>query len=90
VAVTLTADSYRLLYVPKQFAQGFLTLEDDTEVTYQVSEFYSPRHEAGARYDDPAFGIHWPAPVSVISDKDKNWPAFQPDAFLNLSHQETG
>jgi len=84
VAVTLRAESYQLLYVPEHFAQGFLTLEDNTEVTYQVSEFYSPGHEAGACYDDPAFGIHWPAPVSVISDKDRNWPAFQPDGHLDF------
>ena len=76
VGVELTADNRRALYVPPMFAHGFLTLEDDTEVTYQVSEFYAPDHERGARHDDPAFGIDWPAPVHVISDKDASWPSF--------------
>ena len=71
----LTADNHRMLLVPEGFAHGFQTLQDDTEVFYQVSEFYTPNAEQGARYDDPAFGITWPLEVSVISDKDANWPA---------------
>jgi len=65
-----------MLYVPQNFAQGFLSLEDDTEVNYHVSEFYSPESGRGIRYDDPTFGIRWPAPVEVISETDKNWPDF--------------
>lgn len=74
VGVELRSDDYRMLYVPENFAHGFLTLEDDTEVVYQVSEFYAPEAERGIRYDDPAFDIRWPLAVSVISDKDGTWP----------------
>jgi dTDP-4-dehydrorhamnose 3,5-epimerase len=72
VGVELTAQNHKMLYVPENFAHGFQTLEDDTEVTYQVSQFYAPQAERGARYDDPAFGITWPLEVVVISDKDKS------------------
>ena len=72
----LTADNRRMLLVPEGFAHGFQTLQDDTEVFYQVSEFYTANAEKGARYDDPAFGITWPLEVSIISDKDANWPAY--------------
>lgn len=74
--VELTADNDRMLYVPEGFAHGFQTLEDRTEVAYQVSAFYTPGAEGGVRYDDPAFEIHWPRPVVVISDKDRAWPDF--------------
>jgi len=77
IGVDLTADNYRLLYVPEGFAHGFQTLADDTDVTYQVSEFYTPGSEGGARYDDPAFGIEWPLAVTVISEKDASWPDFE-------------
>jgi dTDP-4-dehydrorhamnose 3,5-epimerase len=73
-AVELTAESRRALYIPEQFAQGFQTLTDDTEVYYQMSAFYDPACQRGVRYDDPAFGIAWPLPVTEISDKDRNWP----------------
>ena len=78
MGVELSADSHRMLYVPEGFAHGFLTLEADTEVTYQVSSFYTPGAEGGLRYDDPALAIDWPAPVRVLSEKDRAWPAFQP------------
>lgn len=74
VAVELTAAEHRALFVPECFAHGFQTLEDDTEILYQVSEFYAPGHEGGLRHDDPALGIDWPLPVSEISDKDRGWP----------------
>ena len=61
----------------RNFAQGFLTLESDTEVNYHVSEFYFPQSGRGIRYDDPTFGIRWPAPVEVISDTDRHWPDFR-------------
>lgn len=73
-AFELTADNGRMLYVPAGFAHGFQTLADDTEVTYQVSAAYAPDSEGGVRWDDRAFGIDWPLPVSVISDKDAAWP----------------
>jgi dTDP-4-dehydrorhamnose 3,5-epimerase len=75
--VELSADNRRALYVPEMFAHGYQTLADDTEVTYQVSEFYAPGHEQGLLHDDPALGIEWPLPVSVISEKDRSWPPFQ-------------
>ncbi len=70
----LDAETGRTLYVPAGFAHGFQTLEDDTHVVYQVSHPYTPGAEGGLRWDDPAFGIRWPSPVSVISDKDASWP----------------
>jgi dTDP-4-dehydrorhamnose 3,5-epimerase len=74
--VELSADNHRMLYLPGRFAQGFITLADDTELFYQVSEFYSPDHERGIRYDDPAFGVAWPIAVEVISNKDRHWMNF--------------
>ena len=76
-SIELSAGTRRMLYVPRRFAQGFITLEDDTELLYQVSAFHAPECERGIRYDDPAFGIEWPIPPSVISDKDTRWPDFQ-------------
>ncbi len=72
----LTEDNGRMLYVPAGFAHGFQTLADDTHATYQVSYPYTPGAEGGLRWDDPAFGIAWPRPVSVISGKDAAWPDF--------------
>jgi dTDP-4-dehydrorhamnose 3,5-epimerase len=78
--VELSEENRRSLYVPGLLAHGFLTLTDDAEVTYQVGEFYTPGAERGIRYDDPALGIEWPAPVAVISDKDLAWLPFDPTA----------
>jgi len=86
MGVELTADTHRMLYVPEGFAHGFLTLEGDTEVTYQVSAEYAPEAEAGLRYDDPALGIEWPDTVRVLSDKDRSWPSFSPDAGSGSDH----
>lgn len=72
----LTAENGRMLYVPEGFAHGYQTLEDDSEVAYLVSYPYTPGAEGGLRADDPAFGIVWPRPVTMISDKDAGWPAF--------------
>jgi len=73
----LSASNRRMLYVPRGFAHGFQTLEDDTETFYMVSEFYTPAAEAGVRWDDPAFGIEWPlGSPTEISDKDASWPDF--------------
>lgn len=76
IGVELSGDNHRILYVPENFAHGFQTLADETEVTYQVSQFYTPGYERGVRYDDPVFGINWPLTVSIISEKDKNWQNF--------------
>lgn len=75
--VELSAENRRALYVPEMFAHGYQALTDGAEVVYQVGEFYSPGYERGIRYDDPTFGIEWPIPVTVISDKDANWPRFE-------------
>ena len=74
--VELSAANRRMLYIPDLFAHGYQALSDDTEAAYQVTEFYTPNAERGVRFDDPAFGIRWPLPVSVISDKDRSWPLF--------------
>ena len=75
--VELSAHNRRMLYVPRGFAHGFQTLEDDTETFYMVSEFYVPGAEEGLRWNDPAFGIEWPlGEPSEISDKDRDWPDF--------------
>jgi dTDP-4-dehydrorhamnose 3,5-epimerase len=76
-SVELSAHEPQLLFVPERFGQGFQTLEDDTELTYQVSEFFSPEHGAGFRYDDAAFGIEWPLDVTIVSEKDAAWPPFE-------------
>jgi dTDP-4-dehydrorhamnose 3,5-epimerase len=76
VGVELTAERRNMLYVPEGFAHGFLTLEPTTEVFYQMSELYAPEAAGGARYDDPAFGIVWPAAVAVIAERDAAYPDF--------------
>jgi dTDP-4-dehydrorhamnose 3,5-epimerase len=76
LGVKLTMDDYKVLYVPKDFAQGFQSLEDNSEMTYLVSEIYVPAAEMGIRYNDPSIGIEWPLLVSMISEKDTNWPDF--------------
>ncbi len=73
----LTSENHRMLYVPKGFAHGFITLEDHSEVFYQMSEFYAPDHARGVRSNDPAFGIQWPIEVKVISDRDNSYPDIQ-------------
>lgn len=70
----LSAENGRMLYVPRGFAHGFQTLTDDVEVSYLVSAFYAPEAEGGLRWDDPALGIAWPLPASVLSPKDAAWP----------------
>ena len=72
----LSDRNHRMLYIPKGFAHGYLTLTDDVEVYYHVSAPYSPDHADGVRWDDPAFGIEWPFQPQVISDRDQAWPRF--------------
>ncbi|MGS5087316.1 dTDP-4-dehydrorhamnose 3,5-epimerase [Hydrogenophaga sp. A37] len=74
IGVELSSSNHRMLFVPQHFAHGFITLMDDSEVTYQVSQVYHPGSERGLRYNDPALGIVWPQAVNVISDKDAAWP----------------
>ena len=73
----LSERNHRMLYVPEGFAHGYLTLEDNTEVTYPVSEFYTPGAEDGIRWDDQAFAIDWPIEPKVISEKDQSWPDYE-------------
>jgi dTDP-4-dehydrorhamnose 3,5-epimerase len=77
----LTAENRRALYIPKGFAHGLQALTDYAEVAYQISAFHAPEAAGGCRYDDPAFGIAWPLPVAVISERDRSWPALQPDVL---------
>ena len=74
VAVELSAENRRALYVPPYFAHGYQTLVDGAEVMYQVSGSYEPAAERGLRFDDPDLGLVWPLPVSMISAKDASWP----------------
>jgi len=74
IAVELNEDNHRALYVPERFAHGYQVLQDKTETSYQVGEFYTPGCEGGLLYSDPRLGLQWPLPVSVISDKDQVWP----------------
>lgn len=76
--VELSADNHRSLYVPEMFGHGYQTLTAEAEIVYVVSEFYTPGCERGLRYNDPAFNIQWPLPVSLISQKDSNWDFFTP------------
>ena len=78
VGVVLSSDNRRMIFAPEGFAHGFLTLVDNTEVHYQMSEFYAPEHARGFRWNDPAFGIEWPMEVRVIVDRDRDYPDFDP------------
>ncbi len=73
VAVELSADNHRAIYVPERFAHGYQALEDETETSYEVGEFYAPASEGGLRFDDPRLGLEWPLPVTEMSPKDRAW-----------------
>jgi dTDP-4-dehydrorhamnose 3,5-epimerase len=77
IAVVLRAENRNMLYIPEGCAHGFLTLEDETEVFYQMSEFYHAELSRGVRFDDPAFRIVWPDKVEVISERDRTYPNFE-------------
>lgn len=79
LGVELRAGDGIMLYVPERFGQGFQTLEDDTELTYQVTAPYTPSVGDGFRWDDPTFNVEWPLAPTVISDKDAGWPDFKPE-----------
>jgi len=85
VAVELSKENWRQLFIPIGFAHGFVTLEPDTEVLYKVTNFYSPDHDFGLAWDDPDLGIPWPAAAknAVLSAKDRKWPRLRdlPEAF---------
>src|SRR6185312_4221636 len=73
----LSADNARALLIPQGVAHGFLTLEPDTDVLYQIGTAFQPGHEAGVRWDDPAFAIAWPAKPALISARDSGYPNHQ-------------
>jgi dTDP-4-dehydrorhamnose 3,5-epimerase len=75
-AVVLSAEEGNALYIPKGLAHGLLTMEDETEVFYQISERYSSEHARGFRWDDPTFAIPWPEPITILSEKDRHLPFF--------------
>ena len=82
IGVELSAENRRAIYVPDMFAHGNQALTDGAELFYLVGEYYTPGYERGIRYDDPAVAIRWPLPVTVISEKDANWP------LLSVSRQK--
>jgi dTDP-4-dehydrorhamnose 3,5-epimerase len=78
IAPELTENNGWMLYIPEGFAHGFQTLVDNTEIFYQMSEFYHPESARGVRWNDPAFGIQWPAGDRfILSDRDRNWPDYR-------------
>jgi dTDP-4-dehydrorhamnose 3,5-epimerase len=79
--IELSAKNHKALYVPRQFAHGFLTLENNTEVFYQMSQFYSPDHARGVRWNDPAFDIKWPLAPRTIAERDQTYPDFKATEF---------
>lgn len=78
LAIELSADNRKAIYVPPSVAHGYQSLVDDTEILYHVGDTYVPALERGVRWDDPAVAINWPLPVSEISAKDQNWPLLKP------------
>jgi dTDP-4-dehydrorhamnose 3,5-epimerase len=88
--VELTADNHCGIYIPERFAHGYQALEDETETTYHVGEFYTPGSEGGLLYNDPLLRLEWPLPVSVMSDKDCQWkPLAEIEGELKLRMQLT-
>ncbi len=78
--VELDARGARALFIPEGVAHGFLTLEPDTDVLYQIAPLFQPGHGAGVRWNDPAFAIGWPSAPQVMSERDATYPDFRPDA----------
>jgi dTDP-4-dehydrorhamnose 3,5-epimerase len=81
-AVTLTSEKRNMLYVPQGVAHGFQTLEDDTELFYQISEFHEPAAARGVRWNDPAFRIEWPVPNPILNKRDESYPDFLPTGLV--------
>lgn len=79
VSVVLTATEHNMIYVPEEFAHGFITLEDETEVYYLMSDFHAPHAARGVRWNDSAFALKWPRPPRVISERDATYPDFTPN-----------
>ena len=77
LSIELNCDNRSILYIPEGFAQGYITLKNNTEIYYHTTQFYAPEFARGIRYDDSSIGINWPIKVSVISEADKNWPNYE-------------
>ena len=78
----LTAENGRMMFLPEGCAHGYQTLEENTEMYYMTSEFYTPDAARGVRFDDPAFNIHWPLTASIVSKQDLTWPRFEPEGAI--------
>lgn len=76
IGIEMSADNRRMLFIPKGFAHGFVTLEDNCEISYQMDQIYDPKSASGFRWDDKAFKIFWPVEPKVIIEKDKSWKPF--------------
>ncbi len=76
LGIELSEENCKMLYIPKGFAHGYITLKNNTEIFYMVSQFYTPEAEGGVRFNDPAFAITWPTKFNIISEKDKSWENF--------------
>jgi dTDP-4-dehydrorhamnose 3,5-epimerase len=74
--IELSQDNHQQLYIPEGFAHGYQTLADNCEIEYSTTHVYAAASASGVRHDDPAFGIQWPLPVTVISEPDRKWPDF--------------
>ncbi len=85
--VELSEENCRMIYVPEGFAQGYITLADNTEIYYHTSEFYNPGSAFGVRYNDPEFGIAWPTDVAVISQQDREWPDYSNQSGFNADER---
>jgi dTDP-4-dehydrorhamnose 3,5-epimerase len=90
LAVQLSGHNRRLLYIPEEFAHGFQTLEDHSDVLYQMSTFYAPEAARGIRWNDPAFAIHWPQADRLISARDQQYPDFCRERLLRKTHSVSG
>jgi len=90
IAVELSEDNARALYVPERFAHGYQVLRDSTETSYQVGEFYTPGTEGGLMYNDPRLGLQWPLPITVMSDKDRVWKTLDEQGEEIMQRMATG
>lgn len=86
IGIELSEDNYYMLYVPDNFAHGYLCLEDKCEIMYFVTQFYHPEAEDGIRWNDQQFNIDWPIEPIIISEKDKNYQDFQNELLISSSY----
>lgn len=77
MGIELTRENFRMIYIPEGMAHGFQTLEDNTEVFYQISQQYMPQYSRGIRWNDPSFSIKWPYELPILSEKDGKYPNFE-------------